>query len=227
MAPKTSRAGRDELLDVGRRVEVCAMTGPVGQLRRAWRRAAPVSFLGTLSWTNWSPRMVVRLMAALTSAGMRTPLSKASVTLALSPSSAMELHRADGHVGQLHLGPVGQIADVGEDGRRRALAPAAGHGAAGERRRPARPGRAPRPGDGAAAVRSAGAHQNHPSTSCTQPDRRPRGARCRGGAVRLVLGQRGQQRGGGGGQGRSALRRGRRRRGRRPASPWSWLRPPG
>ena len=34
--------------------------------------------------------MVVRSMAALTLAGIRTPLSKASVTFALFPSSAME-----------------------------------------------------------------------------------------------------------------------------------------
>ena len=71
------------------------MTAPSGSCGDA-AAAVPVSLLGTTSSTNWSPRMVVRLMAALTSAGIRTPLSKERETLALSPLRAMELTEPTG-----------------------------------------------------------------------------------------------------------------------------------
>ena len=53
--------------------------------------------------------------------------------LRLVPVERDGAHRADGHVGHLHLGAVGEVAHVGEDGRRRALRPAARHRAAGQR----------------------------------------------------------------------------------------------
>ena len=64
----------------------------------------------------------MRSMAALTSAGMRTPVSKAERHLGLVPVERDGAHRADRDVGHLHLGPVGQVADVAEDGGRRPLA---------------------------------------------------------------------------------------------------------
>ncbi len=76
-------------------VEVLAMTAPLASCG-AVAAPGPVWLLGTFSWTNWSPRMVVRAMAALTSAGMRTLLSKVSVTLALLPLSAMLLTEPTG-----------------------------------------------------------------------------------------------------------------------------------
>ena len=71
------------------------MTAPLASCGAA-AAPGPVWLLGTFSWTNWSPRMVVRAMAALTSAGMRTSLSKMSVTLALLPLSAMLLTEPTG-----------------------------------------------------------------------------------------------------------------------------------
>ena len=89
------RSGGDELLDVGDDGGV-GDGGAVGQLGHAPAAAAPVSDFGTVSSTNWSPRMVVRSMAACTLAGTRTPLSKARVTLALLPLSAMEVTEPTG-----------------------------------------------------------------------------------------------------------------------------------
>ena len=71
------------------------MTAPLASCG-AVAAPAPVWLLGTFSWTNWSPRMVVRAMSAVTSAGMRTLLSNVSVTLAWSPSSAMLLTEPTG-----------------------------------------------------------------------------------------------------------------------------------
>ncbi len=52
--------------------------------------------------------------------------------LRLVPVERDGAHRADRHVGHLHLGPVGEIAHIGEDGGRRALSPTTGDGATGE-----------------------------------------------------------------------------------------------
>ena len=80
MAPKTSEPACTNCSTSGT-VEVCTMRAPLASCG-ADADAAPVSSLGTTRSTNWSPRIVVRSMAALTLAGMRTPLSKERVTLA-------------------------------------------------------------------------------------------------------------------------------------------------
>jgi hypothetical protein len=71
------------------------MTAPLASCGAA-AAPAPVWLFGTFSCTNCSPRIVVRAMDALTSAGMRTLLSNVSETLARLPESAMLLTEPTG-----------------------------------------------------------------------------------------------------------------------------------
>ena len=90
----------------------------------------------------------MRLMAALTSAGIRTPLSKDRVTFALSPSSAMDCTEPTGTSANctsapLERSPTSEKTAVAvRCSRRRTRNSRPGP-------RPARPGRAPRPVAGA------------------------------------------------------------------------------
>ena len=148
------------------------MTAPFGQLRRAVPHRAPVWLFGTFSWTNCSPRIVVRAMAAVTSAGMRTSLSNVSVTLARSPASAMLLTEPTGTSASCTWAAAGQVADVAEVGGGRALRRAAADRAAGRGRRRARAARGRRGGGGGGGA----AHQNQLATSWAHCESRPRWA---------------------------------------------------
>ena len=108
-----------------------------------------------------------------------------------------------GHVGHLHLGAVGEITDIGEDGRRRPLASSTRDGAPGQGEDQSAPGAVPRRGGGGVATGGLRSRiRTTPRRRGPSPTRGHAG-RARVMRVALLWRQGRQQAGGGRGQSRS------------------------